>query len=104
MSEITEYKVIDIWHDLELVYPKKNDKSEVINNFLGVVFADSGLKLEFSSPKFKVVKQRCLRILDKIKDNKAHHKPKYHGFPDPEKIFFSESEFPELCTKDVPKK
>ena len=96
MSEIKEYRVIDIWYDKKLVFPKKKNKSDVINNFLCDVFADIGLKLEFTSHAFKVIKRRCDRILEKIRDNKQHQKPQYNGFPDPEKIFCSESEFPEL--------
>ena len=98
MSQITEYKLIDIWYDKELVFPnKKNQLGAVIDNFLCDVFADSGLELDLSSPKYKtVVKRRCERILEKVRDNKKHQKPKYNGFSDPEKIFWSESEFPEL--------
>ena len=106
MSEIsiTEHKVIELWYDLEYVYTKRN-KSEILDNFLGDVFSDCGLKLtEFSSPAFKTIKRRCERIIDRIRDNKQHQKPQYHGFSDPEKTFFSEREFPQLCKKDVTKR
>ena len=101
MSVITEYKVIDLWHDSNLVFTNKN-KPDVLKKFLCRIFADVGLELtEFSSLSYRNIRRRCERIIEKIKANKKHSKSKYDGF-DPEKIFFRQSEFPELFKKDVP--
>ena len=72
---------------------------------MGDIFSDSGLKItEFRSSAYKTIKVRCERIINKIRDNNQHQKQKYYNFPDPEKTFFSESEFPGLCKKDVTKR
>ena len=104
MSVITEHKVIDVWQNLNLVFTYKN-KSEVIENFLCQIFAELGLEFsEFSFPAHKLIKQRCVRIIDKLKANNRNKKPNYYGFFDPEKTFFCESEFPDLLKKDVSKR
>ena len=101
---ITEHNVIDIFQDSKIVFTNKN-KSDVIENFLGDVFSEYGLKIsEFDSLPYKAIKQRCVRIIDKVKANNKYKRPKYYGFSDPEKTFFSETEFPKLCKKDVVQK
>ena len=101
--KITEHDVINFWLKLDLSFTSKN-KSVVIKDFLCQIFTDSGLKISFDSPDYKTIKRRCERIIDKIKENKRNKQPKYYGFSDPEKIFFSESEFPNLCKRDVQKR
>ena len=104
MSIITEYNVIDFWHILNLSFTNKN-KAAVIESFLCQLFANSGLELTgFGSPAYRALKHKCVRIVDKTKANKRNKQSKYYGFSDPEKIFFCESEFPELFKKDVPKR
>ena len=81
MFVITEYTVIDFWLKLNLNFTKKN-KSKVFENFLCQLFTDSGLELlEFNSRAYNIIKHRCTRIVDKIKDNKRNKQSQYyHGY------------------------
>ena len=98
MSEIikiSEYQVVDSWFSLKL-------KRKCSQDCLKLLFADHGLKiLDFQSEVFKTVRRRYVRILDQLLLNKKNsYISKYRGL-DPDKVFFSSDEFPELCTKET---
>ena len=99
--EISEIEVVDTYYLLKLSsrYPRDPKK---LNKRLADLFANFGLKIaKFNSAPFKTIQSRYNRIVEKIGSNKSCKKDRHFGFI-PEKLFFSESEFPDLCTKENP--
>ena len=99
MSKITEYQVVDDYFELNLVN-YKDDPKKIVKSVTDI-FANHGLEIvQFDSLAFKNIKTRYNRILKIILDNNRHGKPKYHSF-NPEKLFFSASQFPDLCQNEA---
>ena len=99
--EISEIEVVDTYHLLTLgssyVYdPKK------ISKCLTDIFAHFGLKIaKFDSAAYNTIQMRYNRIVKKIKSNQsATRRDRHFGFI-PDKLFYSESDFPDLCTKET---
>ena len=99
--EISEIEVVDTYYLLNLSSsyvrdPKKIDKR------LTDLFAHFDLKIAKSNSNlasYKTIQSRYTRIVQKIDSNKSCKRDKHFGFI-PEKLFFCESEMPDLCTKE----
>ena len=103
MSQISEIELVDSYYTLNIseLYARKPDR---FDKGILLVFANFGLKIVgFGSEAYKTIKKRYKRVLDQIKDNKKNSKAQHYNF-DSEKLFFSASEFPNLCKKDSPKR
>ena len=100
MSQISEYQVVDDYLTLDLV--KYKDDPKKIEKSLTEIFANHGLEIkQFNSAAFKTLKLRYDRVLKRIIDNNQHQKSKYNSFKGPEKLFFSEEKFPNLCKDEA---
>ena len=96
--KITVHQVIDSWYELQLSNKYVYDSNRV-QLCIEDIFANNSLKIVTAIPD--KLRLRYTRIVDKLnKNNKSSTKPKYHGFDDPEKLFFDENEFQNLCEKD----
>ena len=105
-KRITEYQVIDSWHDLALSKKYVRDKDKIVK-CLKDIFASHDLEIVgFKSAAFNTIKSWFRYILENVidKNRKNPSRSKYFGLKGPEKLFFSTSEFPELCEKDVTKR
>ena len=108
--EISEYEFVTAYHILEL-NSKYTGDPERDANCLCDIFAYFGLTInELStatynkrSPTYKTIYMRYKRIVEKIKSNKSAYKDKYFGFI-PDKLFYSENDFPDFCSKETSKR
>ena len=105
MSETTSInfkKVIDDWYTLELGNKYTREEKRVALD-LSDIFACHGLKIVQSIPD--KLRKRYTDIVKKIRVNQTvKSRPRYFGFKDLEKHFYSVDEFPNLCAKDVEKR
>ena len=103
--EISDFQVVDSWHDLKLGSKNVNENNRVEKD-LRDIFANFGHKIvqSISSNEFKTIQLRYNRITKKIlENNKVKTRSRYHGFKS-EKVFFSDIDFPQFCAKEVPKR
>ena len=97
--EINEIELVDAYFQLSLGSSYVNDPHK-IRKCLVDIFAFFGLKIEnFNSPSFNTIRGRYNRIVTKIKANQSARRDKHFGFI-LDKLFFSENDLPELCTKE----
>ena len=100
IRKITVHQVIDSWHELELAKQYIKDPNRV-QLCIKDVFADNSLKIVSGTVIPDKLRVRYTRIVEKLKQYKTvSTRSKYHGFDDPEKLFFDENEFQNLCEKD----
>ena len=98
-TSITRKEVIDDWFYLGLGKSYVNAPNRIVLS-LKDIFANHGLKIvqDIIPDKLRV---RYTDIVAKIRANKkVSTRPRYFGFTDLEKHFFSVDEFPDLCAKD----
>ena len=99
--EISEIEFVDTYYLLNLSSSYVRDPKK-INLRLADIFANFGLKIAKSNSNlasYKTIQSRYTRIVERIDSNKSCKRDKHFGFI-PEKLFFSESEMPDLCTKE----
>ena len=97
MVQIKEIDVVDSYYDLKIGARYSRDKDKIAKRVFDV-FANFGLKIiQFDSLAFKAIKMRYSRVEDQIKLNQKNAKHNRHDNFDSEKIFFCDSEYPELC-------
>ena len=103
-KKISDFQVVDAWHYLKLGSKYVRDKERIVKS-LQLIFANFGLKIiDFKSNNFDIIRRRYQHItLQILKNNKVKSRSKYHGL-NSEKIFFSETEFPHICEKEVSKR
>ena len=99
MVQIKEIEVVDRYYDLEIDkrHARHHDR---ISLGLSDVFAYYGLEINFNTTAYPIIKKRYIRILDKIRDNKKATCANHYKF-DSEKLFFCETEHPELCANET---
>ena len=98
--EISEIEVVNTYHLLSLGSSYVNDPKK-IRKCLADIFKHFGLKLNNDSASYNTIQSRYNRILKKIKSNQsATRRDRHFGFI-PDKLFYSESDFPDLCTKET---
>ena len=99
MSETINFKeVIDDWYDLGLGKKYVHEEKRVALS-LSDIFANHSLKIVQDVPD--KLRKRYTDIVKKNKDNQSKKsRPRYFGFKDLEKHFYSVVEFPDLCAKD----
>ena len=98
--EISEFELVDAYFFLELGSSYVHDP-EKIRKCLIDIFAYFGLKIiNFNLPSFNTIRGRYNRIVAKIKSNQSAKRDRHYGFI-PDKQFFSENDFPDLCTNET---
>ena len=100
MVQIKEIEVVDIYYDSKIGATYRTNPDRI---FLGLkdVFYTSGLRLVgVETPAYTTIKRRYERILEKIRANKKASRTRYQTF-DSEKIFFCDSEHPEICANET---
>ena len=96
--EINEIELVDTYYSLELSSSYVSDPHR-IRKSLADIFAWFGLKINsFNSASYNTIQSRYNRMVKKILSNKKARRDRHYDFI-PDKLFFSESDFPELCTK-----
>ena len=97
--EISEIELVDAYYYLNLSTSYVRDKKRVRKSLVDI-FAYFGLKISnFNSAPYNIIQSRYNKILKRIDSNKSCKRDRHFGFI-PEKLFFSESELPDLCTRE----
>ena len=95
--EISEIELVDTYYTLNISRRYVRDPKK-IRKRLADIFANFGLKIaKFNTPSYNIIQSRYNRIVIQIDSNKSCKRDRHFGFI-PEKLFFSESELPDLCT------
>ena len=96
MSEVIKFKdVIDIWYKDNLGTKYRYDKGDISVLQMQFIFANKGLEIVTSIPD--KLRLRLNNIVKKIKTNQKASRPKFNSFSDIEQLFYSATEFPNLC-------
>ena len=98
--DISEFEFVDAYHSLGLSKKYVRDSNKDVKR-LTDVFAYFGLKIaQFKSDTYYIILRRYNRILLKIGSNKKASRDIHYDFM-PDKLFFSENDFPDFCTKET---
>ena len=94
--EIKECQVVDDYINLGLSSTYKADPKKV-EKCLKEIFQSHGLILiDTESNSYKTIRLRFTRILDKLRDNQKAKRHDHYKF-DSDKLFFRQTDFPNLC-------
>ena len=97
---INEIELVDTYYLLELSTSYVSDPKRIRKSLIDI-FAHFGLKMNnFNSASYNTIQSRYNQLVEKITKNKKARRDIHSGFI-PDKLFFSESDLPELCTKET---